>query len=128
MRPSQPSNEQIAAEAGIAPHVAGWRDRVREARKISSLQREYEAAMVAWWTTPEGQAEHAAAEQSRARRVEIEARLVAAGCAHLVGAKIVQSKRGTFAHEHVSCGRRICSTLSARECEALGRNPGPGNL
>ena len=122
-KPSQPSSLEIANELGITAHVAGWKQLVAARRSESKLQADYEAAIAAFAQTEAGQADAAFAAERTADTEARNAKLTAAGCQHLIGAKITKSSRGTVAA--VVGGR--ASALTDRECEAMGYKAGPGN-
>lgn len=123
-RPSQPSNQQIAAEFGIQVGSEGWRKAVQSKRVESKLQADFEAANLAYNQSVNGQALLAMSDEQRAAKEERNQKLAAAGMSHLIGAKFETSKRGTVGLVN---GGKVCA-LNARECEAIGRKPGPGNF
>lgn len=131
MKPAQPSSADVAAELGITPYTAGWRGKVAGRRAESQLQRDYEAALAAWEASEEGarimslEAEYR--DLCERLNAEQAAKLRAAGAEYLIDAvrerRLVTSNRGTVAA--VFGGK--ASPLSRAACEALGRQPGPGN-
>jgi hypothetical protein len=124
IKPCQPSSAAIAAEFGIEVGAAGWKKVVAERRPESRLQIEYEAALAAWFASPEGQQEQAYTAAKRAREEAYNAKLRAAGMEHLIGAKFEKSRAGSWGVVH---GNKVCA-LNASQCEVLGFTAGPANF
>ena len=114
-KPSMPSNYEIAVELGIKPSSPGWKKEVAKARERSSLQKA--------WGNACAEVEKAHPEIYAAITAERK-RFEDAGMSHLYGGRFVKSQRGTIGIE--ISGNRAAS-LTRKECEFIGRTPGPGN-
>lgn len=123
MRPTNPSNRDIADEFGIPPESPGWKKKCSAMRPQSKLQAEYEQALARYEQTDEAREDRREANRIRLEKAARYNRLNAIGCGYLIGAQMTKSKRGTWASVHGS----KASPIPKKACDVLGIKPGPGN-